>query len=127
MNLIKSSGLILYEQSKLIVQVDPGITSLYRSLIPKCKRVQRQKYSPHITVVRNENVSDVSKCEGLHLQEVEFLYDTEIRNDDVYWWLNVYCPRLNCIRIDLGLPEWSDLCRPPDGSNNFHTTIGNTK
>jgi len=56
-----------------------------------------------------------------------FFYSPNIQTDNVYFWLNVYSPLLTYIRKDLGLPETSELSRPPSGEECFHITIGNLK
>jgi len=130
--MIRSEGLAIYEgipgeSTKLILQVHSGISDLYRSLIPKYFRVQRQKYEPHITVSRNEDIPIKEFWGKYHNQYIEFWYDNSIQYNDTYYWLNVHSPKLSSIRLELGLPLWAELCRPPDGSDNFHCTIGNTK
>lgn len=49
-----SEGILRYTYDKLIVEVDPGIASFYRAMIPKYHKVQRTRYPAHITVVREE-------------------------------------------------------------------------
>lgn len=124
--MFKSVGQLLIFSEKVIVPVDPGIAEFYRSLIPKYHKVKKGKYSPHITVARCEPISN--KWKAWNNFYVLFEYDTYIQNNgSVYWWLNVKCLELNAVRVDCGLPVWSEKSRPPDGSNNFHITIGNTK
>lgn len=118
-----SFGLIVVYEEKIIVEVDSDLGYFYKSLIPKSKYVHGTRFPPHITVVRNEPFSSSRNIE----HQVQFWYSTDIQNDNVYWWLPVHCKPLNDFRIQLGLPEWSEFCRPPDGSDNFHITIGNTK
>ena len=50
---------------------------------------------------------------------VTFEYNSIIRDDELYFWLDVSCPRLLDIREELGLP------RHPEYS--FHLTIGNAR
>lgn len=125
MGLIASSGrLIVTDEPKLFVEVDPGIVALTRRLIPVARRPQPQRYPPHITVVRNEVVGAMSALQG---REVTFTYDPRVTNDDEYWWLTVACPELSAIRVSLGLPPSSQWTRPPNGVGDFHITVGNTK
>ena len=119
---MKGSGLLIQYDEKVIVEVDPELGRFYRSLIPKAKGVHGTRYPPHITVVRKEEFVKSSSS-----FEVQFEYSTDIKNDHVYWWLPVQCRELNEFRVSLGLSKWSELCRPPDGTDNFHITIGNTK
>jgi hypothetical protein len=121
-----SDGTILVYTDKVILAVDPGLAELYRSLIPKHFAVKRGRYDPHITVAREELISD--KWKSWSGTRVRFWYDTNIRNDgSVYWWLNVQSIALNILRVHCDLPLYSEKSRPPDGSDNFHITIGNTK
>lgn len=132
--LYKSSGKLRYSHHegavgfKLILEVDPGIASLYRALIPKHVGLNHTRYDPHISVVRREqtvNMDYWGKYEG---EEVEFEYDTEVHHGKVYWWLNAFSTRLEEIRVELGLPISSEYTRPPDGYEKvFHITLGNTK
>ncbi len=110
---------------KLIVEVDPGIAALARALTPV--KLNKPKYAPHISVVRHEvppNLDAWGKYQG---QLVSFDYCPFVHNDEKYYWLNVYSPALVNIRLTLGLPASSLKSRPPDGTEIFHMTIGNTK
>lgn len=127
-----SSGTLHYEFDpesgyKLTCSVDPEIVNLARALIPV--RLNRQRYSPHITVIRNESILACAKTvwgayEG---KEVTFQYTTHIYNDDTYWWLRANSCEFVAIRTELMLPDFGRLSRPPDGADCFHITIGNTK
>jgi hypothetical protein len=110
---------------KLVLEVDPGIVDLARALVPKAVRLNRQKFAPHATVVRDE--PGHLALSPFHEVRVEFEYESEVRNNNVYYWLNLHCPRLNAIRVELGLPFWNWACRPPDNQDCFHITIGNCK
>lgn len=129
----KSKGPLRYSLTenagyKLIVEVDPGISSLYRALVPKYIELNPQRYAPHISVVRREvppNLEAWGKYEG---ELVDFEYTSHIYNGKVYWWLNAFSERLEAIRVELGLPVSSEYTRPPDGYMKcFHITIGNQK
>lgn len=113
---------------KLVVEVDPELSRYYRSLIPKYHAVNPQRYSPHISVVRREiplNLEPWGKHEG---EIVEFQYDSYIHRGTTYWWLNVFCVRLENVRLELGLPVSSEFTRPPDTFIKvFHTTLANSK
>jgi hypothetical protein len=127
MNLYKSTGILRYGHEKLIVEVDPGISAFYKSLIPKCYILNPQKYAPHISVVRHEqpNMENWGKYDG---QPVEFFYSNIVHRGTVYWWLNAFSNRLEEIRLELGLPVSSPYTRPPDGFEKcFHITLGNSK
>jgi hypothetical protein len=112
---------------KLIVEVDPGIVALARALMPKWIRSNPQRYEPHITVIRNEVVSNVGLWATHEGAEVEFKYDPRVQDDGRYFWLYAFSPRLHEIRVELGLEPLSELSRPPDLADCFHITIGNTR
>jgi hypothetical protein len=127
----QSKGTLRYSRTEgkywLVVDVDPDIVALARALIPPYFRLNRQKYDPHITVVRNEIPPNSDKW-NLHAGEIiEFQYDPNVRNGKVYWWLDAFCDRLCEIRMELGLTPHSDMTKPPDAKSCFHITIGNTK
>jgi hypothetical protein len=128
----KSKGKLHYDYGnaglKLIVDVDPGITSFYRSLIPKYITLNPQRHNPHISVVRHEhsiNMEYWGKYEG---EQVEFEYSNYIHNGTVYWWLNAFSARLEAIRVELGLYVHDKYTKPPDGYLKcFHITLANSK
>jgi hypothetical protein len=132
--LYKSVGVLKYTDVstagiKLIVEVDPGIVDYYRALIPPWyPKLNRQMYAPHISVVRREtppNMDVWGKYEG---ENVEFFYSNVVHSGTVYWWLNVFCKRLEEIRLELGLPVDSPYTLPPEGFDKcFHMTLGNCK
>lgn len=131
--LYSSTGILHYDLDnnnyyKLILLVDKEIASYYRSMVPQYKKINSTRYAPHISVVRKEvpvNLAAWGKYEG---QEINFIYDSEIKFGEVYWWLNCFSKNLEKIRIELGLPVSSLYTLPPDGYEKcFHMTIGNTK
>ena len=126
-NMYSSVGKLRYSEHYLVVDVDSGIVELARALVPKALYLNRQRYAPHISVVRHEKpvvLKNWGKHEG---REVEFKYSTYVYNDEVYYWLQAFSPTLSNIRVELGLSKFSEWSRPPDGQDCFHITIGNTK
>lgn len=128
----KSTGTLQYSlddesKERLILEVDKEISTYYRSLIPRHIKLNYQKFPPHISVIRKEKVLDQSLLKSFHGLEVSFEYDNFIHNDDTYYWLNAHSNDLISLRNKLSLPDYSELCKPPDGINCFHITIGNTK
>lgn len=112
---------------KLIVEVEPEISYYYASLVPKYFRLNRQKYAPHISVVRHEipvKLENWRKYEG---SLISFNYNNEIENDEKYFWLGAASKELEKIRVELGLVNVNWITKTPDGSHNFHITIGNIK
>ena len=123
----RSAGTLKFDSAtpKIYVEVDPAIVSLARALLPQPLKSQLkpQRYPPHISVVRNEPLSNY-----LHDGDpIRFLYDPEPVVGDVYAWLRVLSPDLIRLRRDLGLPDSSEWSRPPNGEECFHITIGNRK
>lgn len=135
MTLYWSKGILKYNRPgenvgyRLVVDIDPGISEYYRALIPLgMVQLNKQMYSPHISVVRKEvppNIEFWGKYEG---EEVDFAYDNVVHHSATYWWLNCFSKRLEEIRLELGLPVNSPYTLPPEGfAKCFHSTIGNTK
>jgi hypothetical protein len=123
----KGIGTLKFEgNDRLVLEIDPNIGALYRTLIPKYKPVQRQMYPVHITVVRTgvetvdpqvwEEAKD--KYEG---KNVPFEYERDVKEGDIYYWLAAQSPELENIRQELGLTPH----RP--GYSDFHITIANKK
>lgn len=115
------------DEPKLNVEVDPEIVRLARALVPKAVRLNRSKYAPHITVIRNEAVPNMALWGQHEGAFVEFEYEPAVHNDDTYYWLRAFSPRLVQLRLELGLFESSEWSRAPDGFESFHVTIGNQK
>jgi len=128
-----SYGIIRYNDDdgfRLTVEVDRDLSEYYRSLIPKYYSVSRPRWPAHVTVVRPEYekpplIRYWGDYEG---EKIDFLYDPYIHCDKGYYWLLVWCKRLEFIREELGLPVVSKYTLPPSGfSKSFHCTIGNYK
>jgi hypothetical protein len=130
--LYTSVGTLKYSQDvyRLVMEVDQGINDMYRSLIPKWYPTNRPRWPAHVTVVRQEKEMPVNlEYWGRYQDEqVEFYYSPEIKQGKIYFWLNVFCVRLEEIRRELGLPVMSEYTLPPEGfAKCFHTTIANMK
>jgi len=126
----KSKGTLKYydEPVKLIVVVDENISKYYYTLIPKWKNATRQKYAAHISVVRNEDIPNKQLWKKYEGEEVEYYYDPIIQCGKVYYWLNVFCKRLEEIRLELGMSVNSPYTLPPEGFiRAFHITLANSK
>jgi hypothetical protein len=134
MNLFFSKGVIRYEGSttdpfKVFVQVNSEITRLARALIPPYMPFNYPRYEPHISVVRKETPDPAKwklfpRCDEL----VEFAYNPEVQNDETYYWLQVFCPELSALRVELGLPpSRANVTLSPNGDAIFHITVGNAK
>lgn len=110
---------------KVFVEVDEGIVAVARALLPQPLRstVRKQKYAPHISVVRHE----LLPAEVQDGYVVAFSYDPEPVVGDEYVWLRARSTDLTRLRLSLGLPPSSEWSRSPDGEECFHITIGNMK
>lgn len=122
--LFKSSGKIRYSTTQkywVMLDADPAIGSYYRNLFNShhfnCKLINKPSWAEHITVVRNEKPLYKAAWSFYNKMVVEFEYDSEIKTNGDFCWLDVYCDFLYQIRVELGLernPEYP-----------FHLTIGN--
>lgn len=134
MNQIKffeSTGQLQYSKDwRLVLRVDQDLADYYRSLIPKWMPCQRPRWAAHITVVRQEKEIPVNKQYWwkYNKEPVNFFYIPHIHHGKVYYWINVYCKRLEEIRLELGLPVHSQFTLPPEGfRKSFHCTVANMK
>ena len=126
----QSSGTLEYsikgDYYRLVVLVDPELHRFFRSTIPKYYICKPQRYAPHITVVRGETpCTDAWDRHAGAL--VNFEYDPYLHHDGMYWWFNCYSDLLTSVRLELGLAASHKLTSPPDGTECFHSTIGNSK
>ncbi len=130
--MFSSTGTLSYgEGYKLVVSCDQELADYYRSLIPKYYDVQRGRYPAHVTVVRTGKEMPIilenwGKYQG---EEIDFLYDPTMRMGEIYFWLNIWCKRLEEIRVELGLSNRSMYTLPPDCpfAKCFHMTVANCK
>lgn len=113
MTLFTSVGIVKNHNTKLIVEIDEEISNYYFKLIPKYLGVQRQKFKPHISILRKAH-DDFHKYDG---SEVVFEYTNYIYRDEIYFWLNVFSNQIKKIRDELGL----------ETNYPFHITLGNVK
>ena len=134
MNLHTSTGVLRYSNDegyyRLVVNIDPEISKYYYSLIPKWFDTNRPRWAPHVTVVRPiKEIPTIFDAWGKYEGElVNFQYDGSVYYGKVYFWINVFCKRLEEIRTELGLEVSSPYTRPPEGYKKcFHSTIANMK
>lgn len=125
-----STAVVKYENDKVYALVDQQISDYYRSLIPKYIYVQPQKYKAHITIVRSgkeraPNIIFWGKHEGII---INFKYDSEIKSDSLYFWLDAFSNDIGNIREELGLERFrNDLTFGGIQRTSYHITIGNKK
>jgi len=128
----KSEGVLTYSIEptvghKLSLTIDEGLAATYRALVPKAVRLQRPRWPAHISVIRKEPIPNLHLWGRYEGEDVPFEYEPIIFNDETYYWLRCFSPRLIEIRRELGLEDLSYLARPPDMFDSFHMTFGNTK
>jgi hypothetical protein len=132
--MLRAKGRLNYSMDhvgyRLVITLSRDFGAYYRSLIPKSLPVQAPKYPPHVTVIRSgrdvpTNLEAWGKYQG---DIIEFQYPSYVHVGRDYYWLEVWCDRLEEIRVELGLQPVSQWTRPPGGrARCFHTTIGNRK
>jgi hypothetical protein len=123
-----SIGTLRYGFTHLVVDVDTEIPRYYRALLPKYVEIQPQMYPAHISVVRKETPPNMDLWKKYDGEKVEFKYSPIVHEGSVYFWLNVFCQRLEKIRVELGLPIHSPYTLPPEEFVHcFHCTLGNKK
>jgi len=127
----KSKGTLQYspqsigasEKWWLILYCDAQLGAYYRRLYEyehrRCRKLQTPGWKDHVSVVRNEEPDDQykplwNKYDGL---EVEFEYEAIVRDNDIYFWLEVTCDFLLDLREELGLPRNPEF--------DLHLTVGN--
>lgn len=132
--LLESYGPLRYSQEdgqhRLVVEVDPELARYYRSFIPKWIDNNKPRWPAHITVVRpfKESVLNVQAWGKYEGEIVHFHYQNYLHTGKVYYWLNIFCKRLEEIRVELGLPVSSPFTLPPEGFLKcFHCTVANLK
>lgn len=123
---LTSTGTLRFEPGKLYVEVCPGIVDLTRALIPPVVSLNKQRYAPHISVIRKEALEGPwgVPYDG---ETLEFSYDPRVVPGGTYWWLRAWSDRLVEVRQELGLIPLDWYCRPPDNEDCFHITVGNLK
>ena len=107
----------------IILDCDPEIGKYYRHLYylftNKTESLLRPAWNEHISVAADEEPPNKEFWEQHTGEIVLFQYDTEIRFDSIYCWLDVYSERLKQIRVELGLS--------PEPFYPLHLTVGNRK
>ncbi len=119
----ESIGVIKYTDDDfgVYVECDADLITYYRSMLPKNITLNKPRYAPHITAVRNETILRFNNWKRYHGNIISFTYSLEVEHNDTYWWLPVTCPTIGRIREGLG------LINAPPWDNGLHITIGNTK
>lgn len=79
-------------------------------------KIQKPLWGAHISVVRGEEPKDKSMWKAMDGKVVDVRLLRPLKNNDMYWWFDVYVPELHTLRQQLGL---SFQPRQP-----FHLTVG---
>ena len=121
-----STGRYHYYTKWIIVSCDEDLARYYRNLVNQYSRsieLQKPMHGSHITVIAGKyelfpypRYELWKKYDG---QEVMFEYDTYVHTDGIYYWLTVYCPEFEKVRLELGLNATTPM--------PWHLTIGNLK
>jgi len=128
--MFNGKGKIHYDDKegfRVTLEVGQDLSNYYYSLIPKYFRHWKPGWPAHITVVRPEKeippkIRYWGDYEG---EEVDFVYDYHILEGNGYYWLNAWSKRLEVVREELGLLNFSSYSLKPTGYNKtFHITIG---
>lgn len=106
---------------RAVLLVDQGIADFYRALIPKYIPHSAQMYPAHVSVVRHFQPPDMTRWGEHEGEQVEIEYESIIRNDNTYFWLDVRSEILMRFRVELGLDPY------PPWRNRYHITIANSK
>lgn len=107
----------------LILKVDEDVCRFYRKLIwynNKTIRLNPSAHGSHITVIAGKYEQPTNKevWDKYSNESIEFEYDNDIKTGDHYYWISVKCPRIEEIRLELGLK--------PTIHWPWHLTVGNT-
>ena len=96
-----------------IVRVDREIARLLRWWVKKELHIDlnQQSWEPHISIVRGERPKEHPEAWGAYQNEIvtfEYVQNPRKtkggRNDEGwFWYVDVYCPRIQEIRAELGL------------------------
>lgn len=111
------------------LDVDQDLMEMYRWFLYRYGiRSSKPRFRAHVSVARNELVSNAVAWKELHGREIRFSFLPEIFQDQTYFWLAVTAPELSRIRESLGLAmEKFGVTLSPDGCHAFHLTLGNMK
>lgn len=119
--LVKTNGIVQYRGLSCILELSKDFGDYYYSLIPKYKNAQKQKYLPHVTIVREfESRNSFFDYKLNENQKFCIDYSPQIWYAHPYFFLECWSPQIEQLRVDYGL-------RPYRFNDCYHITIGNTK
>lgn len=123
----RSEGAVLFEPKKnkaigrqpdwAIMLCDQSIVDFYYWFLKRMgiSAVKGTRNGAHVSFIKSEPAPN-KELWGTDLGPVEFWYSNVMRANDRHIWIDVWSPRLNDIRVELGLPA-----KPLP---SFHMTIG---
>jgi hypothetical protein len=123
-------GIINYDDEdgfRITLKINPDLSDYYRSLLPKALQVTKPGWPSHITVVRPEKEipPKIRYWGDYQGEEVEFIYSSDLEYGHGFYWFNAWSKRLEDIREELGLDNYSRFPLIPFGyKKTFHCTIG---
>lgn len=106
------------------VSVDTDFSEYYNSFIKKgtlSRGFDYPRNGPHITFIAGEKEQypiNIKVADSYLDQPVTFFYDNTVYTDQKSFWLNIFCPQLDDIRIACGLDK---------RKFSYHLTLGNIK
>lgn len=116
-----TTGTIQCFNNSITCWIEDGIKEYYRALLPKAWYVNSQRTKAHISIVRHFEEPDKTKWDSFDGKKLSIVYDTEIKTNGVYFWLDAFSYGITLIRRELKLPDYLGEFK------NYHITIGNIK
>ena len=116
-----TTSTIRYYRVSVTAWVDAQIGYYYRALTPKYLNIQPTKYDSHISIVRYFNTVDRRFWGAYEGKQFVVWYNTDIKYEAPYFFLDCWSDGIAAIRQELGLPIY------PLGRDCYHITIGNDK
>lgn len=116
---MNSFATVQYRDNSCVGLIDEDFGDYYYSLIPKSKNANKQKYPPHITIVRNFEEVDLSH-RYLDGEKFDFNYSPRINFDGKYFFLDCWSQTVDKIRLYCKIERYRL-------GNSHHITIGNVK
>ena len=128
MILFRTKAQLIYHDTWLMAYADDEICDYYRKLAfmySPTLRLNQPKHGAHITIISGRWETPPRKDMYWRKYDkiwVEIEYSLEVQNNELYYWLPVYCKMFEEIRVELGLAANNgELVIPA------HMTIGNLK
>ena|SRR5690606_16840890 len=118
--MIRISAKIEVRENSIVANLSHDFGRYYLSLLPKYLKVNGQRYTPHITIVRSFECPNKTKWVSYNEQLITVVYEPLIKFDGTYYFLDCYSEEISRIRLEQGLERYRMY-------ECYHITIGNTK